>query len=354
MAATRIRPTNARHVILMRVATSPDNSCVLAAWHPITHDFGLIQAPLEDVLASFLNWHSSLGTEYARTEITTSLEEAFQSLLPLANSKMRRLFVPTQSNWVACFQNGIQGSDPFPAMSYLARQMGVLAMRVCNTGPNVLYPATIWELYAPSSLGGDSLLGYRRSLSAANDGGKWVFDEAGEPFPFELVDRYRLRRKRDRFTSDMLRDYVAHFGIRLFDDEFLCVNVESPAIRLQQITNVWHTPEFTRDEVIEGKPWREIAAKRRQSVAVGVSIRTVPQRGNLRQPRPAAWGTGPIRPSQAPTGRDEWLATRHRSQAYRPFRAPAIQPFSFPRAMPWAGAGRPFGPLPCACRNRGQ
>ena len=231
-------------------------SSVLVAWHPVTHDFGLIQAPLEEVLTAFMRWHSSLGTEFVRSEIATTLGDAFQSLLPLANSKMRRLFVPTQSKWVACFQNGIQGSDPFPAMSYLAQQMGVLAMRVCSTGPD-LYAATIWELYAPSSLGGDPLLGYRRSLSAANDGGKWKFSEAGEPFPFELVDRYQLRRKRNRFTSDMLRDYVAHFGIRLFDDEFLRVSVHSPAIRLQQITNVWHTPEFTCDEVIEGKPWRK-------------------------------------------------------------------------------------------------
>jgi hypothetical protein len=36
--------------------------------------------------------------------------------------------------------SGIQGSDPFPAMSYLAKRMGVLAMRVCCTPDRAEYP----------------------------------------------------------------------------------------------------------------------------------------------------------------------------------------------------------------------
>jgi hypothetical protein len=240
----------------MSMATAPDNSSVLAAWHPVTHDFGLIQAPLERVLAEFLAWNSSFGTEYARIEITSSLADAFESLLPLANSKMRRLFVATQSDWVACFQNGIQGSDPMPAMSQLSKRMQVLLMRVCTTPTaDHLYPATTWELYAPPALGGHPQHGYRRSLAAAKDG-CWEWVNAGEPFPFEQTDCYALPRKRDRFTAEMLRDYLTQFGIRLFDDDFFRVDAQHPAIRLQQISNVWHTPEFTLAEVIAGKPWR--------------------------------------------------------------------------------------------------
>src|SRR5436305_11629065 len=91
---------------------------------------------------------------------------------------MRRLFVDTRSDWVAGFQNGIQGSDPFPAMSYLATRMEVLAMRVCATADLAKYPSVIWEVYAPESLGGKAPLGYRRCICAANDGGRWVFDES--------------------------------------------------------------------------------------------------------------------------------------------------------------------------------
>jgi hypothetical protein len=128
-------------------------SSVIAIWSPVTFDFGLIQAPFERVLAEMQAWHKSIEIEYARTDITSSLTDAFTSLLPLSNSKMRRLFLATRSDWVACFQNGIAGSDPMPATNYLALKMGVLGMRVCCTPDNALYPATIWEVYAPESLG---------------------------------------------------------------------------------------------------------------------------------------------------------------------------------------------------------
>jgi hypothetical protein len=231
-------------------------SSVIARWSPVTSDFGLIRAPLERVLAELQSWHNSIGIEYTRTDITSSLADAFESLLPLSNSKMRRLFLATRSEWVGCFQNGIQGSDPFPAMSYLARQMGVLAMRVCSTPEDALYPATIWEVYAPESLGGEMPVGYRRAIAAMKDGDRWVFHDSGERFAFEQVDRYTERRKRDRFTREMLRDYLREFGVELFSDSFLRVEPASPAVRLQQMTKVWHAPEFTLEQVVAGVPWQ--------------------------------------------------------------------------------------------------
>ncbi len=232
-------------------------SSLLEKWSPVTSDFGLIQAPIERVLTELERWHASIGTHYERTEIRSSLADAFESLLPLANSKMRTLLLSTQSDWVAFFQNGINGSDPFSVMNYLARAMGVLAMRVCATFEGAAYPATVWEVYASEALGGEMPVGFRRSIAAANDGGTWTFFETGDRFPFEQVDRYTERRKRDRFTREMLRNYLREFGVELFADDFLTVSETSPAVRLQQITNVWHTREYTLEEVHAGAPWRK-------------------------------------------------------------------------------------------------
>jgi hypothetical protein len=229
---------------------------ILAAWHPVTHDFGLIHTPLGMVVDGLLNWHTSIDIHYRRSAVTSCLEAALKSLLPLSNSKQRRLFVQTASDWTACFQNGIQGSDPFPAMSFLARTLGVLAMRVCSTPPKAVWPANIWEVYAPPSLGGAEPLGYRRTLAAANDGGRWVFDQSGEPFPFEKLETYRGGRKRDRFTRDLLQEYLAHFGIRPFDDDFFVVDASHPAVLLQQTRPVFNLPEFSLEEVVAGIPWR--------------------------------------------------------------------------------------------------
>jgi len=231
-------------------------SSLLEKWRPVTDDFGLIQTRMPLLLSEFKNWQRSFGVEYVRTEIFSSLADAFESLLPLSNSKTRRLFVATRSDWVVCFQNGIQGSDPFPAMSYLARHMGVLAMRVCCTPDEETYPAVIWEVYAPEVRGGCPPIGYRRSIAAANDAGRWVFEESGERFPFEEVERYTLRRKRDRFTREMLARYLHHFGIELFTDAFLCVDATTPAVRLEQVTGIHSCPVFTLDQVAAGLPWR--------------------------------------------------------------------------------------------------
>ena len=231
-------------------------SSLIAKWSPVTSDFGLIRAPVERVLTELQRWHNSIGIEYVRTEIKSSLADAFESLLPLSNSKMRFLFLSTHSDWVACFQNGIQGSDPFPVMSYLAQRMGVIAMRICSTPDTDLYPATIWEVYAPESLGGQMPLGFRRTISASNDGGKWAFHESGERFPFEWTERYAERCKRDRFTREMLHNYLREFGVELSSDDFLRVVEEAPAVRLQRVTQVWQTPEFSLEEVVAGVPWQ--------------------------------------------------------------------------------------------------
>ena len=141
-------------------------------------------------------------------------------------------------------------------MSELATRMGVLAMRVCCTPEHATYPAVVWEVYAPEALGGCPPLGYRRSIAALDDDG-WVFEESGERFTFEEVERYTLRPKRDRFTREMLARYLHYFGIELFTDDFLYVDATTPAVRLQQVTKVIRSmPEYTLDQVVAGLPWR--------------------------------------------------------------------------------------------------
>jgi hypothetical protein len=83
-----------------------------------------------------------------------------------------------------------------------------------------------------------------------------VFEESGDRFPFEEVERYTLRRKRDRFTREMLARYLHHFGIELFTGASLCVDATTPAVRLQQVTKISSSPEFTLDQVTAGLPWR--------------------------------------------------------------------------------------------------
>ena len=76
-----------------------------------------------------------------------------------------------------------------------------------------------------------------------------MFSESGE--------RYAERSIQDRFTREMLRDYARHLGVELFSDEFLRVDASAPAVRLQQVTNLHATPEFTLKQIVAGVFWQQ-------------------------------------------------------------------------------------------------
>lgn len=260
MALTRARARTAPGPDITRIPAwyySAMASGVIEEWHPVTYDYGLIHAPIDEVVRTFLDWQASLGLEHSLREITTDLATGLRALPPLSAGKRRRLFVATESEWVGCFQSGIDGSDPFPAMSFLAGRMQVLAMRVCSTPEGSKWPATIWEVYAPESLGGRPPLHYRRAICAANDGGRWVFGQSGDPYEFENLAIYDRPRKRDRFTRQVLQEYLAHFDIDAFADDFFVVSKDSPALLLERPARANEPPEFDLEEVIAGAPWKK-------------------------------------------------------------------------------------------------
>ncbi|MBL8820672.1 MAG: hypothetical protein JNL58_31910 [Planctomyces sp.] len=75
------------------------------------------------------------------------------------------------------------------------------------------------EVYAADS-SGRSFLNIRRSISAANDGGRWRFDANGETLDFEQLERYKARQIRERFNPEMLDEYLTALGISFFSQDF--------------------------------------------------------------------------------------------------------------------------------------
>jgi len=226
---------------------------LLEHWHPVTSDMGLINARSAPILTSLV----SSRTSRLQCEIPSSLEGALSTLPPLSVEMKRQLLVPTTGEWTAYFASGIQGSDPSRLMSSLAMELGVIAMRVCSTPSTQRFPATIWEVYAPEALGGSPPLGYRRSIAAANDGGRWVFEQSGEPFPFEDLSAYQAKRKRDRFNRELLQSYLREFQLDPFNESFYAISRSSPALLLARTLGWERAPEeFTLTEVCQGVPWQ--------------------------------------------------------------------------------------------------
>ncbi|MCE5289238.1 MAG: hypothetical protein LLG14_08335 [Nocardiaceae bacterium] len=108
--------------------------------------------------------------------------------------------------WTALLNNSPLGTDVGVLPSYAARELGCRGMRVVSTEDSATYPAHILEVYGPAGL---PPLAIERSIVAAkSDGGRWVFETFGKPYPFEDQSAYVRRRKADRFTTDMLFDYL--------------------------------------------------------------------------------------------------------------------------------------------------
>jgi len=166
---------------------------------------------------------TSVGVTVEMRPVTGSLEQVLSALLPLAGGENERyLFIPTRSAWTAYVDNGWRGSDPGPPMRYMARTLGCRSMRV-GAVPHTLrenkgrYGIVVLEVYGPRQT---DWLNRLRTIYVANDGGRWVFGQSGEPFPFEKVEQYQARRLRDRFTFDMLEEYLRHLGLRPFEEDF--------------------------------------------------------------------------------------------------------------------------------------
>lgn len=221
---------------------------VFRKWFPVTSDFGLIEAPAEAVCQTYSAWCTEIGKEVSVKASIGALDEQFSSLLPLTIGKNHALILSTSSNWTAFFRNGIQGSDPASAMPVLSGKLHAQAMRLCISREPQKYRATIWELYEPPE--GHT----RRSIAAANDGGRWVFETYGEPFQFEVTERYSLSRKADRFDEKLLSEYLSHFGVPQIGDQLF--GTDGPINGwLVSYPNWHHAREFSLGEVVAGVPW---------------------------------------------------------------------------------------------------
>jgi hypothetical protein len=195
---------------------------------PITSEIGFLECDLKLVCTAYELWETEIlrphEMQIELKNVEGNLESILQKLSPLTVPIPTRLaFVPTQSVWTAYFDNGPRGTDAAGLVKVLAEKLNCRGIRTVfapNTMPSrptgqplERYGATILEVY-----GSDRKP--IRIIYAANDGGKWVFGESGIPFPYEEVDRYKAKKIRDRFTGEMLDNYLNHLGISAFDEQF--------------------------------------------------------------------------------------------------------------------------------------
>jgi hypothetical protein len=227
-------------------------------WAPVTSEMGFLETSAAHAARVFASWmaglHDERGTSVQVHPVSGSLEQVLSTLLPLTSPEPRRtLFIPTRSPWTAFIENARGGTDASRAMAYMARTLGCRGMRVVAVphtlrGDKGRYGAVILDVFSPDQTTGPR---YLRALEAVNDGGRWVFHVSGEPFPFEKPERYQARRVKDRFTFDMLKEYLLHLGLPPFDEHFYLPEGQ-PAWLVEKTGPVYpHHREFTLAQVRE-------------------------------------------------------------------------------------------------------
>lgn len=138
-----------------------------------------------------------------------SIGDALQALRPQA--VLDRYACIELGGWTLLMNNGPTGTDVGVLPSCAARELkcrGIRAVRVDDDEPG--YAARILEVYGPQ---GEPPRALERSVAAANDGGRWVFETRGTAFAFEDQAAYRRRAKSSRLTGEMLREYLLALGV---------------------------------------------------------------------------------------------------------------------------------------------
>ena len=219
---------------------------VLDHWWPVTYDHGLIRADLDTVAVARREMYASAGLDPALTRLDAPLADCLSRLEPLSPAPTKELYLATSFGWTAYFANGCRGSDPFLPMKQLSAAIGTRALRMCATPETSMFPGVVLEVYDTEEAGADEH-GYRRSIAAMNDGGRWVFEQSGTPFPFEETSRYTARLKRDRFTKRMLCAYVSDLGAEPVSDHALQYGGKSQGVLLDRPAQA-NLPHYALEE----------------------------------------------------------------------------------------------------------
>ncbi|HLL06921.1 MAG TPA: hypothetical protein VK539_40475 [Myxococcaceae bacterium] len=198
-------------------------------WAPVTSTMGFLELGVEQAAQAFATWQrglvASVGFTFEVLPVSGTLEQVLSRLLPLTSGERQRryLFIPTRSAWTAYVNSVWTGTDASSPMRVMAARLSIRCLRVVAVphtlrGDRGRYGAVMLDMYGPEQPG--KISNTVRVLGASNDGGRWVFDQSGEPFAFEQLERYQERRVRDRFTFEMLKDYLRHLGLSPFDEHF--------------------------------------------------------------------------------------------------------------------------------------
>lgn len=187
---------------------------------PVTNSIGFIESEIADVKSFCDRWLMSHGYKKGET-LNAGFKEAVMQLFP--ETGWRLLLIQCQGGWTALLKDA--NNECEGAISLIAQELncrGVIATQIPSDEKTDLSAIQLLTFDGPSA---------GRTISLVDEYGKWSFDSYGNLLPCESASNYQKRRKRDRFTPEILRECLDYFGIRSNDESFFtnhCILYQPP------------------------------------------------------------------------------------------------------------------------------
>ena len=186
-----------------------------------TSGLSFFECPFDYFVKGFLQWRQEIG-KTCQTYAINGLQwkEFFQTY---DNLNEKYIITPTNSKWTVFFDNSLSGYPEFSIIYYMAQ-----SLKIRSVGISIDYWDCAKENQRPYGLAFNYFDGRSeftgRTIALICDGGKWTFDSRYAPLPFEDINRYNEKKKKDRFDLEMLTSYLLALGIDLHDENWLLPN----------------------------------------------------------------------------------------------------------------------------------
>ena len=200
---------------MMPVVAVPDEHAVLGGrLAPLGCTVAFIDRQCQEVLSEI----QALRTGHEIDVIGPLQFEAAVGRLDPMEAPWTTEVIADCGTWTAYLNNFVNGGDPSAIAPALARRMAancVTATHIPKYGPG--HASTQLVMEGPT--GEPPLMGIR-SLAAHCEDGRWSWHEWGTVQPFERLERYGARLKRDRLDRPLLVEYLNALGIHVDHDGY--------------------------------------------------------------------------------------------------------------------------------------